>query len=155
MPRFVTRFAELFGDRGREGIIYEEFQGAGRSGISFPYRYRSVAQCFADVFGLEIRIRSQDVFIIHTFGYHLYYGGNGDAQATDARNPAHLLWIHRDAGKRHTSRPFKRSIVRTILLTPLKINLFATGYGSHVGSDHLPLASIIRCPGPIRLRGRG
>ncbi len=34
MQSFVTRFAEFSGDRRREGVIYKEFQEAGRRGIS-------------------------------------------------------------------------------------------------------------------------
>ena len=33
MQSFVARFAEFIGDSGREGVVYKEFQGAGRIGI--------------------------------------------------------------------------------------------------------------------------
>lgn len=81
-----------------------------RSGISrgwaerqfaFTHSLGGVAEGFANIFELQVRIGHKNLFPRHPLCHHSNHGSDGNPQAPDTRNPTHLAWIDGDSAKPH------------------------------------------------------
>jgi len=66
---------------------------------------RCIPKRFTDVFRLQIRISTQDLFFAHPIGHHRYDRCYGDAQTSQAGNTPHMMRIYCNPLESHHPSP--------------------------------------------------
>jgi len=94
---------KAFGYSWGKCVIDQKFQDISRKlrYWQFPLTYcaSGIAQGFANILFLKVRIIGQDLRVAHSFGNHADDARDGNAQAADAWQAAHLAWIYRYSRK--------------------------------------------------------
>ena len=97
VQRVVAVETQKPGNFWREGVVDEELHALGDGELAFHGRRCGEAEAFADVFGLEVRVVGEDLRFAHSASEHAENGRDGDAEAADAGDSAHLVGVDGDA----------------------------------------------------------
>ena len=105
MQNVVAGSGELPGDDRRESIVHEKSQAENGASderyLPLSDGLGGVAQRFADVFALEIRVGFQDLVFAHAIRNHPHHRCHRYAKTTDGGHSSHPVGVHGYAAEGH------------------------------------------------------